>query len=259
MTRLMAVLYGYFAVRGDEQESPICCICGLIAEADDWDRLDRAWRAVLPDSGAGFRVSNCFHGRDVFQSWNLSHRVGLLERLSEVLTRSGAVPMGAFVVRKDFSRLSSADRTILAGENIESPLDLIFYDLIERILHRIHEESEKISLLFSQEPPAASQHYNELFNKHLNRFLLGPHLMGALAFADANGCSQLQAAKLLGETVLLTETQKSLPQDVDASSFPVPETMRQLGEQIRQQGHFDAAGLNQLIGKLNNVHLTRIK
>lgn len=245
------MLYGYFAVRGDEQRSPVCCICGLIAEADAWDRFDRAWRAALPDSGAGFRVSNCFHGRDVFQSWNLSQRARLLERLSEVLTRSDAVPMGAFVVGEDFSRLSPTDRAILAGENIESPLDLMFYDLIERIIHRVHEESEKISLLFSQEPPSAAQHYNQLFNKHLNRFLLGPHLMGALAFADATGCSPLQAAQLLGETVLLTETQKSLPQDVNAASFPG--TMQQLSAQIGQQGHFDAAGLHQLIGKLKNV------
>ena len=244
------MLYGHFAVCGDEQRSPICCVCGLIAEADDWDRFDRAWRAALPDSGTGFRILDCFHGTGAFQSWDFSHRIGLLERLSEVLTHSGAVPMGAVVVREDFSRLLSAEHAILAGENIESPLDLIFYDLTERIIHRVHEESEKVSLLFDQEPPSAAEHYNKLFHKHLSRFLLGPHLMGALAFADASGCTHLQAAKLLGETVLLTENQRSFAQNVSGSSFPVPGTMLQLSEQIRQQGHFDAAGLHKLSGKL---------
>jgi hypothetical protein len=73
----------------------------------------------------------------------------------------------------------------LMAEGVENPLDLIFYDWTERIICRVHEQSEKISLLFGQESQSTTEQYRELFDKHLSRYLLGPHLTGALAFAKA--------------------------------------------------------------------------
>jgi hypothetical protein len=113
-----------------------------------------------------------------------------------------------FVAREEFSRLSSVDRTILSAEGIESPFDLTVYDLTERIIFRVHEESEKICLLFDREPQSATERYPQLFTKYLSQYLLWPHLMGGLAFADARDCSQLQAAKLLAEAVCEWDTQK---------------------------------------------------
>jgi hypothetical protein len=76
--------------------------------------------------------------------------------------------------------------------------------------------------------------------------------MGALAFADAHGCNHLQAAKLLGEAVLLTEKSKSSPPKADIS-FDLPSNLQQLGEQIHRQGRFDAVELKRLVAKLKNV------
>lgn len=245
------MLYGHFAVSGDQEESAICCLCGYIAEADDWDRFDHEWTARAPNSSGGVDATDCLYGTGFFQSWDLLRRNVLLAELSAVLAGSALVPMGALVIREHFSGLSSSDRALLAAEGIESPLDLIFYDLMERIIRRVHDESEKISLLFEQKPKSATERYNELFNKHLGRYLLGPHLMGALSFADARGCSYLQAAKLLSEAVLLVETQRAFPEKVRAA-FPFS-ALQQLAEPIRGQGRFGAAELHKLAASLKSI------
>lgn len=245
------MLYGYFAVGGLE-DSQGCCLCGFIAEADDWNRCDHAWRAVLAHFGAGFDAAACFAGTGIFQRWDISRRQAFLESLSEVLTGPALVPLGSFVVGGEFSRLSSADRAILSAEGIERPFDLIVYDLTQRIICRVHEESEKISLLFDREPQSATERCPELFNKYLGRYLLWPHLMGALAFADARDCSQLQAAKLLAETVFLCETQ-GLFTERERSFFSIPSGLHKMTERIHKQAAFDGAKMNNLTAKLKAV------
>jgi hypothetical protein len=246
------VLYGYLTVSGDQEDSGICCLCGFIAEADAWDSVDHIWRALLAGSNGSFDAIACLHGTSIYQSWDIPRRYALLAELSATLTRSTLVPVGAFAIREHFSRLSSPERAVLAAEGVDSPLDLIFYDLIERIICRVHEESEKISLALDREPQSAAGRYNELFNKHLGRYHLGQHLMGVLAFADARGCSHLQTARLLGEAVLLTEKRKSPPPMTDIS-FDRPPELQQLVEQIHQQGRFGAVELKRLVAKLKNI------
>jgi hypothetical protein len=235
---LAAVLYGHFAVSGGLDNSAGCCLCGFIAEADDCDRFDYAWRAVLADFSAGIEVAHSFSGTGAFQLWDIPRRRAFLESLSEVLTGCALVPLGAFVVREHFSQLSSADRAILAAEGIDSPLDLTFYDLTERII-----------LLFNQEPQSATERYRELINKYLSRYLLWPHLMGALAFANARDCSHLQAAKLLAETVLFCERQKCVPER-DGTFVPIPPGLQKMTERIQREGVFDAVKVKQLTAKL---------
>lgn len=251
------MLYGNFAVSGDQEESAICCFCGFIAETDDWNSFDRAWRALLAESSLGFDGIACLRGTGIFQSWDILRRHDLLADLAGVLIHSALVPVGAFVVREHLRGLSSIDRAILAAEGVESPLDLVFYILTERIIGRVHAESEKISLLLDQEPQSAAQRYNELFNKHLSRYLLGPHLMGALAFADAQDCSPLQAAKLLGEAVLFVETQKLFPENA-GTSLPIPHSLQQITQQIEQQGRFHATELHKLTERLKRLSLKSI-
>jgi hypothetical protein len=249
ITKVTAVLYGYFALSGDQEESAICCLGGFIAEADDWNEFDRAWDALLADSSSGFNATECLHGTRAFQSWDIRRRHAMVAGLSEVLARSALVPVGTFVVREHFSRLSSADRAILSAEGIEGPLDLVFYDWTERIICRVHEQSEKISLLLCQDSQA--EQYRELFNKHLGRYLLGPHLTGDLAFAKLSDCNHLQAAKLLSEVALLIETPKHFPRPADIS-FPIPQLLQQISDRILQQGRFDAAELQKLIARLKS-------
>jgi hypothetical protein len=247
---VIAVLYGYFALSGDQEESAICCLGGLIAEADEWNEFDHAWKASLSGSATGFDATACLHGTGVFQSWDIRRRRAMVAALSEVLARSALVPVGTFVVREHFSRLSSADRAILAAEGIENPLDLLFYDWTERIICRVHEQSEKISLLLCHDSQA--EQYRKLFNKHLGRYLLGPHLTGDLAFAKLCDYSHLQAAKLLSEAALLIETQKHSLRQGD-TSFPIPQVLQQITDQVLQQGRFDAAGLHRLTARLKGL------
>jgi len=245
--RLKAMLYGYFAVSGDQEQSASCCLCGYIAEADDWASFDQAWKKLLVDSGNGFEPAACLYGTDVLQSGDIVRRQALLADLSGVIACSALSPIGAFVVRDHFSGLSSDDRALLAAEDIQSPLDVIFYDSMEQIINHVHEESEKISLLLDQESQSAAERYNRLFNKHLNRYLLGPHLMGALTFGNSRSCSPLQAAKLLGEAVLLVEAQELFP---DQESASISEALQQMAEPIRKQGRFHAEDLRKLAGRL---------
>jgi hypothetical protein len=245
--KVAAVLYGYFALTGAHEESAISCLAGFIAEADDWNEFDHAWSALLADSSSGFDATACFHGTGAFQSWDIRRRHAMVAGLSEVLARSALVPVGTFVVREHFSRLSSADRAILSAEGIESPLDLIFYDWTERIICQVHDQSEKISLLFCHDSQA--EQYREFFNKHLGRYMLGPHLAGDLAFAQPRDYNHLQAAQLLSETALLIETQEHFPRQAD-TSFPIPQVLQQITDQVLQQGRFDAAALHRLTGRL---------
>jgi hypothetical protein len=256
--KVTAMLYGYFALSGDQQESGICCLCGFIAEADDWNSVDHAWRSLFANFSCDFDATACLHGTGICESWDTPRRHTLLADLAEVLARPVLLPMGAFVVRDHFSGLSPADRAILGAEGITSPLDVIFHDLTERVIRRAHQESEKISLLLDQEPQSAAERYNALFNKHLSRYLLGPHLMGALAFSNARTCSYLQVAKLLGETVLLLEMQ-SLFREKACTSFTVPLALQRIAGQIREQGRFDTAGLEKMVGRLKNISLKSIK
>lgn len=242
------MLYGYFTVSGGREDSAICSLCGFVAEADVWDDVDHAWRKLLADSGGGFDAIGCLHGTGVYQSWDLLQRHALLADLSGALVRSALAPVGAFVIQQDFWMLSPADRVVLATENVDSPLDLMFSNLMERMICLVYEESEKISLVMAQEPESADR-YNALFNKHVGRYLLGPHLMGALAFLSAEGSMHLQAAKLLAEALLLIEKRTAFPRETDIP-FVLPPGLQQLGEQIHQQGRFDAAKLEGLIARL---------
>ena len=256
--KVIAVLYGYFALTGDQEESEICCLAGLIAEADEWNEFDHAWKASLSGSTIGFDVTACLHGAGAFQSWDIRQRHAMMASLSEVLARFALVPVGTFVVREHFSRLSFADRAILSTEGIESLLDLLFYDWTERIICRVHEQSEKISLLLCHDSQA--EQYRKLFNKHLGRYLLGPHLTD-LAFARLCDYSHLQAAKLLSEAALLIETQKHSLRPAE-TPFPIPQFLQQITDLVLQQGRFDAAGLHRLTARLKgpakaNPHRTQ--
>lgn len=246
------MLYGNFAVSGDQEESGICCLCGFIAEADDWISVDHAWKALFENFSSDFDATACLHGTGIFQSWDIPRRHALLVDLSKVLARPVLLPMGAFVVRDHFSELSPADHVILAAEGIASSLDVIFQDLTERVIRRAHQESEKISLLLDQEPQSATERYNALFDKHSSRYLLGPHLIGSLAFSNARTCTYLQAAKLLGETVLLLEMQNLFPEKA-CTSFTVPLALQQIAAPIREQGRFDTAGLEKMSGRLKSI------
>lgn len=248
-----AVLYGYFALSGGHEESAICCLAGFVAEADDWNEFDHAWSASLSDSATGFDATACFQGTGAFQSWDIRRRHAKVAALSEVLARSALVPVGTFVVRKHFSELSSADRAILSTEGIESPLDLIFYDWTERIIFRVHEQSEKISLVLCHDSQA--ERHRKLFNKHLGRYLLGPHLTGDLAFAKLYDYNHLQAAKLLSETALLIEARKRSLRSAE-TPFPIPQFLQQITNQVLQQGRFDAAELYRLTGRLQGLAKT---
>jgi hypothetical protein len=241
------MLYGYFAVSGDQEQSASCCLCGYIAEADDWTSFDHAWKKLLVDSGEDSEPAACLHGADVFQRGDTVRCQALLADLSGVITCSALSPIGAFVVRDHFSGLSPDDRAVLMAEDIQSPLDVIFYDSMEQIINHVHAESEKISLLLDQESQFAAERYNRLFNKHLNRYLLGPHLMGALSFGNSRSCSPLQAAKLLSETVLLVEAQRLFP---DKEGVSIPEALQQVAAPIRKESRFHAADLRKLAARL---------
>lgn len=246
------MLYGHFAVCGEQEESAICCLCGFIAEADDWNSFDHSWNALLQNPSPNFNAIDCLLGKSIFNSWDISRRQALLADLSGVLARSALMPLGALVIREDFLRLSSADRALLAAEGIESPLDVIFYSLVEQTIRRVHEESEKVSLLIARESQSAAEQYNEIFNKHLGRYLLGAHLIGALAFADVRSCTYLRAATLLAETVILVETQQLFPEKED-HSFSLPPDLQQTAKLVREQGRFDGAALHKLAERVKKL------
>jgi len=113
----------------------------------------------------------------------------------------------------------------------------------------VHEESEKVSLLISRESQSDAEQFNKIFTKHLGRYLLGTHLMGALAFGDARNCSYLQAATLLGKTVVSVETQQLSPEKAGLS-FLVPSALKKTATAIHEQGRFDAETLHMLAEKL---------
>lgn len=245
------MLYGYFAVSGEQKESVACCLCGFIAEADDWDSFDEAWKARVAALSSRFDAAACLWGSGDFQQWEVNRRCTLLADLSGALVHSSLVPMGAFVARKDFSELSSRDRTVLAAEGIQTALDLVFCYLIERIIHHVYEESEKISIFLDRQPQSAAARYQKLFNRHVNRYLLAPHLMGALAFDNAGDCSGLQAATLLAEAVLFLEKQK-LSAAGASSSFPVPAALQQAAETVHERGRLSAPELRNLEKQLKS-------
>jgi hypothetical protein len=247
--KVIAVLYGYFALSGDQEKSAICCIAGFVAEADDWNEFDHAWKAALSGSVSGFDASACFHGTGAFKFWDIQRRHAMVVALSEVLARFALVPVGTLVVRKHFARLSSADRATLSTEGIESPLNLLFYDWTERIICRVHEQSEKISLLLCHDSQA--EQYRKLFNKHLRRYLLGPHLTGDLVFAKLCDYNHLQAAKLLSETAILVEAKRFLRSA--ETQFPIPQFLRETTDHALQRGRFDSAELRKLTERLKSM------
>jgi hypothetical protein len=247
------VLYGYFAVCGNHEKSAIFCLCGFIAEADDWNSFNHAWNALLTNSSSNFDAITCLLDKDVFSSSDIFHCQPLLAELSGVLAHSALTPLGAFVVREDFSRLSSTDRAVLAAEGIESPLDVIFYDLVEQTIRRAHEESEKISLLISRESHSAAEQYHKIFAKHLGHYLLGTHLMGAPTFSDAQSCSYLQAATLLGKAVVLIETQQ-LSWKKEGFPLFIPPALQKMITAIAEQGRFHAEALHMLAERLKKPY-----
>jgi hypothetical protein len=239
------VLYGYFAISGN-QEMPACCICGFIAEAENCESFDRDWKLTAKESNLLDTIA-CLHCTDNFKFSDIFRLRTLLADLAEVLTRSSLVPMGVIAMREDFFQLSYEDRAVLAGEGIEDLLNLVFYVWTDQIICRAHEQSEKVSLLLGLDSLSTVEEYGGLFNKHMGRYLLGPHLTGALAFATVDNYTLLLAAKLLSESVLLISTQNN-----ESACSLIPQILRTMIEQIHQSCRFGSAGLHKLIGRLKD-------
>jgi hypothetical protein len=97
------------------------------------------------------------------------------------------------------------------------------------------------------EQTSTAEQYSAFFMKHLSRFLLGPHLLGVPAFGDVRGSSYLQAAKLLGETILAVEAEKL--KGANPYNFFVPPALLRVAESIAEQGRFDAAKLQKMTAR----------
>jgi hypothetical protein len=253
--RSIAVLYGNFALCGNRQEPAICCLSGFIAEADDWDSFDCGWRALLAKISSDLDATACLHGTGIFQSWHVSRRQELLRDLSDVLVRSGLAPAGTFVYRDHFSELSLTQRTILLAEGITTPLDVILYDFTEQLIRKAHHESEKISLVLEQGPHPTTQNVSALFNKHLSRYLLGPHLVTAPDLSNVINSSCLRAARLLEEIIFLAEAHKSSSEIISTSASVVPPALQRMAESISERSRFDTAGLEKMAAKLKRTSL----
>ena len=249
-----AVLYGNFARCGNQQEPVICCLCGFIAEADNWDNFDHEWRALLTKVSSDLDATACLHGTGIFQSWDISDRHALLEDLSEVLIHSALAPIGTFVYLEHFSKLSSTERTILAAEGITTPLDVMFYDFTERLIRIAHHESEKISLILERVPQSKAEPYSALFSRHLGRYLLGPHLVGLPEFKDARNSSYLQAARLLREIIFLSEKHNLSSAITFASSFVAPPALQRMAQSIWEKGRLDTPELRKMAARLKGAN-----
>jgi len=257
--RLCAVIYGYFDDSNTHDGSKLICVCGFLGDPRIWDDLDKEWQKVLdksdwPQRPSEFHMVDCVHGVEEFQDWTLAQRLAIFGDLANVIAASNIMALGSIFMVDAFHKRSDADKAVLAKGGLLGPMDFAFQLLVQmaitrtRNYGRMHRPpvSDKLALVFDEEPPATAERFHYLYNHHRLKHPHGEMLAG-ITFASSKSLSPLQAADMLAYTTYHWELRKRFPNLSDFNFPIIPGFLRLIENVAADGGIYDDDGIDRLL------------
>jgi hypothetical protein len=253
------VIYGYFDGSNTHKGSKLISLCGFLGDPRIWDDLDREWQRILdkpdwPRRPSEFHMVNCVHAVEQFEGWSLAQRLAIFGDLASVLAASNVMALGSVFLVDAFTHRSDAEKAILAKGGLLSPMDFVFQLLVQMAITRtrkyadIHNPpiTEKLALVFDEEPPSIAERYHHLYNHHCAKHPHGDMLTG-ITFAKSHEFSPIQAADMLAYTTYHWELNRRFPGASDFNFPIIPGFLRLIESVAADGGVYDDEGIARLL------------
>jgi hypothetical protein len=240
------MLISYNDDSGTHCDARVVCMCGFLADADEWSKLDEAWQTILdkpswPSRIRAFHTVDCVHEEKEFASWNYAHRLALFGELVDVIMASPVRAIGAAVIAPDFDSLSESDRALLRADKSNTALEFTVRYLMEQIVKRGYENwpSENIGVVFENCDRGKEAMIRDFYIDYRDGFYQGERLMRNPVFLDKSE-SPLQAADVLAYSTYQIVMQRYFPREFVPHFDVIPPFMRMLEGILHGGGLYDA-------------------
>jgi Protein of unknown function (DUF3800) len=253
------VIYGYFDGSNTHDGSKLISLCGFLADPRIWDDFDHEWQKVLdkrdwPRRPSELHMYDCVHGFKEFDGWTLAQRLALFGDLSGVVAASNVLALGSVFLVEAFTNRSIEEKAILAKGGLYGPMDFVFQLLVQMAITQTHKYAnaheppitEKLSLIFDEEPPNVAERYRRLYNHHCAKHPRGDMLTG-ISFARSRDLSPIQAADMLAYTTYHWELKRQFPGASDFNFPIIPGFLRLIEGVAADGGTYDDVGLGRLL------------
>lgn len=247
--RRTAMLFSYNDDTGTHAGAKVIALCGFLADADDWEKLDAQWRAVMdkpewPSRIKAFHTVDCVAKAEEFHDWSYPQRFTMFGDLVSAIVASPMRAIGAAVITDHFDALSADDRDLLKAEKMGTPLDFLFHLLMQQIVHRSYEfwPTEEVGVIFENTNRDVEKRFVDLYIDHRDGFYLGERLMRSPAFLGKNEF-RLQAADILAYSTYQLVMENHFPKDSVPYFDVIPPFERMLQGIVHGGGLYDTDAL----------------
>lgn len=261
------MLLTYVDDSGAHGGSKILALCGFLADATVWEKVDDAWKAILdkpewPTRVTEFHSFDCVRGEGEFvPPWTFPQRLALYGDFVNLLIASGDLrAIGSAVVPSHFADISADDLAMLKSEEMGTPLEFAFHLLMQQIIRRSYDywPSEEVGVVFDNGNRDVEARFRELYIAYRDNFELGERLMKSPAFLSSKDTTPLQAADLLAYGTYQIAVESYFPSDMEPGFPVIPAFMRMIQGVAHGGGIYDAGALNRLLNRVRSKDPTLI-
>ncbi|HET7083146.1 MAG TPA: DUF3800 domain-containing protein [Rhizomicrobium sp.] len=147
---LQVMFQGYFDDSGTHDGSRIAVWGGLIGPSENFDQLDRRWRALLARPLEGkpplkkFSLAKCINGEGEFSSYNQADRDLVRRRFREAIIETDVAALAYIVYAEDWEQILTARDKEYMGK----AQNICFKSLLQDMTKYAVGENEHVGLYF---------------------------------------------------------------------------------------------------------------
>jgi hypothetical protein len=250
------MLVSYNDDSGTHSSAKVVLLCGFLASADDWIRIDQPWQAVIhkpewPCIIKAFHAADCVSGDGEFRGWSFAQRLAIFGDLINVILALPIKALGAAVVVDAFNALSVEERELFRKDKKATSLEFVFHLQMQQIIHKGAKLSpyEEIGVVFESSDSATDNKFRDMYIDYRDGFYLGERLLSQPLFLDKKQ-PPLQAADLLAYCTYQLAMENYFPRNTTAPLDVMPLLMRMLEGIEHEGGIYDAKALQSLLGRI---------
>jgi hypothetical protein len=241
---------------GTHDAAKVMLLCGFLASAEIWGKLEQSWHAVLqkpewPSIINAFHAADCVNGDGEFRGWTYPQRLAIFGDLVNVIISFPLLAIGAAVIVDDFKALTVQDREFFKKDKKATPLEFVFHLQMQQIIHRGVDlnPAEKIGVVFENSNRETQSRFLDLYIDYRDGFYLGERLTGSALFLEKK-YPHLQAADILAYSTYQLVMQNYFPRDASPYFNVIPPFMRMLRGVMHDGGLYDAEALESLLKRI---------